>query len=187
MALQLLYTNSPTFQGDQPFPAKSLGGFISNTLVEDRLNNLFDSISKYGLYLNKPQYRCIALYNDSPTVTLTGLQVYIEEAEDSDANIQGVVSVGQGTTTTDDCGDLKAEQTLSSVYSVPRSITFTQPTILAPLVLGDLAPQVYKILWIKRAIDNTLLPLSDADLEEIRLGTLVLPTQENISLKFDWT
>ena len=72
--MQLYYTTTTGYNGEQPNPERSLGGFKSSTPVaNDDFSNIFDEISLMTMKSGRDEYRAIVLKNefDTPCTNIT--------------------------------------------------------------------------------------------------------------------
>ncbi len=175
--------------GQTSTPAQSLGGYISITGVQNAvLGNVFGLVSQYAKQLNRPEYRIIAIHNDS-TSTLTNLKAYFGyDEDDSDSGtideVEAMFSVGYQTPSVDNCGELYT-QSLATPNQAPYSVTFSEALGEdEALALPDLAADGYLIIFLRRILDP--VQLTDEELAEITAGDVILNTEENVYLTFSW-
>ena len=190
--MKIFYTGAPSFESVQKIPANSLGGYISSSEVPNALlSNVFDSITKLTISKNKPEYRVLAIYNDSGA-TLTGLKAHFTYPLSDDSPATDIADahfkIASATPQVDSCGDLFIDS-IGSSNARPYGITFVEADgVLNALSLPDLAASSYLIIYLQRTLDADLQqPLSDEDLLAILNQTLVLSTEEEIELTFSWT
>lgn len=190
--MKIFYTGATAPNIAQPDPSKSLGLYPSVTEIQNAsLNNLFDALSKYTIQNGRDEVRAIILSNED-VVTYSSLRAFIEHPDDSASDDvladSCTFKLAYVNLTTDSCGDIVFPYSVSNQYALPYNVTFVDANDFdEALVLPNLPPDTMIGLWIKRTITPAARqPLSNDDLVAILDGTLVLDTQENISLKFDW-
>lgn len=190
MELELYFTGASVFDQPQLDKDKSLGGFISSSLLPNAMiGNLFGDISPYGIQINKKEIRVIAIKNNT-LATMTNLKAWFHyPLNDDSESVQddSLYEIGYGEILVTDCGDLMVEQ-LASIYATPYTVTFSPAVSQSnALVLPDLTAGSYLGIYIRRILNPDLQqPLSDDELLEILEGTIVPETQENINLHFAW-
>lgn len=191
---QFFYTGGQGIQSDS---SKSLGGYISTSLVGNQVNgNIWGDISQLTKATNKSEYRVIAIKNVGDTIA-TNLTLQInyprsDDASDSDNQIDfinilsGFIKVGYAIPAPDQCGDLFSE-TLPTIYSKPLSIALTDASV-QPLQLPNIAVGGYVCIYMQRTLNPTFLQaLSTKDLVDIMNRTVTLDTVEDILMLLHWT
>lgn len=124
-------------------PNASLGGVIS---ANDAPASLFDNVSSAEALTGDVEYRCFYLRNTNGTLTALGLRVWIQ-ANTPAADTQ--VAIGLGTAAIS-----AAEQTVANENIAPVGVTFSEPANEgAGLLVGDLAPNAFKSVWVRRTIN----------------------------------
>ena len=189
--MKVLYTGATKFEAEQKLPEASLGNYISSTEVPNGLlSNIFDTISRYTVKLNKAEIRVIAIQNDDLT-TLTGLKAWFEYPNSADSTPgdtnDAYMKIGVAAVKVDDCGDLYIDK-IGSSYAVPYSVTLYEADAEEnALNLPDLTANGYLIIYLQRILDpiTQVVPTSD-ELEAILNGTTILPTTEEVQLIFSW-
>lgn len=189
--VELYYTGATQFLADQTDPSLSLGGFISCTLVaNDIVGNLFGSLSKSLISLNKFQTRVIAIRNNTGS-DISGLNAYFNLPIDSEGNPENLAQyeIGYQQPQVDvECGDLKVEN-LSSQFALPFMNTFFQAAngVTQAISLPNLSNNAYLGIYVRRKPTETTVAGFDTDaLQDIFDGDVVLNKEEQISLVFDW-
>ena len=110
----------------------SLGGAItSNELTTALLNDLFDDVLSSEATSGRTEYRCVYLQNKHATLTLRTTSLFIV-ANDSNPGVNCAIGL-------DPAGLDGVATTIADETGVPAGVTFSEPTTLAPLSLGDLA------------------------------------------------
>lgn len=137
------YTNSPEANQPQPVASKSIGGFVSSSVVpNDVLNEVFSGISM-NTEDNK-QYRLLALRNTMQT-TAENLMLKFFLNEDAISSFE----VALVAPATDKCGDFVFEQ-IASQYSKPFTGDFTPIADGSVLSAGDLEAGQVLGIWLCR-------------------------------------
>lgn len=188
---ELYYTGAIEFLADQNDPSQSLGGFISCTLVpNDIVGNLFGTLSKSLISLNKYQTRVIAVKNDTGS-DITGLNAYFVLPVDSEGNFDNFAQyeIGYQQPQVDsNTGDLKLEK-LANQFALPFMETSFQVAngVSQAIALPNLSDQSYLGIYIRRKPTPETVAGFDTDtLQDIFDGDIVLNKEEQISLVFDW-
>lgn len=189
--MKIYYTGAKTYLGIQKDPSISLGGLISSTEIPNGLlSNLFGTLSRYTIQQGKPEMRVVVVKNDEASL-LAGLKAYFtypndDQSPSTDTN-ECTFLIGYGAVSSNDCGDLSVES-LSSIYSLPYTVTLQSAVGVGEAIdLPNLDVDSYLGIFIKRVVkSSTQAVRSDTDLAAILAGTLVLETQEDISLTFAW-
>lgn len=187
--MKFFYTNSVKFNQTQLDSSKSLGGYISSSVIPNNLvGNIFGDLTAFTKNQNQDEFRALAIQNDG-TVTLTGLRVFLDI--DDQASGEGndfSYELGYLSPSTDDCGDLLSEL-LPNPYAQPYTVTFYNVDgEVNALALPNLDAGDYFVFYIKRTLlDSSLQPLTTDQYVAILNKTLVLPTKETIPLIVKWT
>ena len=151
--MRFYYTGAKIFKQNQTDPLKSIGGFISGTVIPNNsFDNLFGEISDYTSENNIEEFRGIALKNETGK-DITGISLTITYPLNPLAKFEFSKA---------ELKDNEMER-LSSANSTPYIANLIEPLI--PMLLGDLKKDEYLGLWIKRtaltnpkfAIDTSLL------------------------------
>ena len=193
MALKLYLSGAGSAGGSNSDVSKSLGQYPSTVGVEnDLLGNLFGTLSKYTIQKGRAECAAIVLSNED-TFTYTNLKTWIRYSDDSDSE-DGVVDdcefeLGYASLILDSCGDPVFKYSITNPNSSPMGVTFVSAdSDVNFLSLPDMAAGTMLGLWIRRKISTAAqLPRSTEDLVAILDGTLILPTTEQVELKFDYT
>src|SRR5689334_10525241 len=84
----LLYTGAESANDAQIQPERSLGGYVSSSMVANGMvNSIFSTISKTTVDKNKRDTRLIALKNTTGA-TLDNVQIWIERGEGSYSRVK---------------------------------------------------------------------------------------------------
>lgn len=152
----LFYTGPDQAGGVQKLPEKSLGGFVSSSIVPNsQFNNLFPKLSKSEVDRESQIIRVIALKNLTGA-TITGITIYPVLPVGSYIEI----SMGVAQPFLDGCGNENYEQvsedslpymTTLNIYSQGTPLVFSQP-LLANKSIG---------LFITRSINEDNVPNFD--------------------------
>jgi len=187
--MKFYYTGNKKGGLPQPQGDLSLGGYVATSEVPDALlANLFDQVSLYTQRLNKAEYRVIALFNDE-TTTYANLKVWIDYLNQASDEVDaGVFQLGYAAFKADNCGDLYVDS-LGNAQAAPRGVTLVGADGESnALALPNLEAGMYLALYLRRSLNPAFLaPLSDADLQSIRDGNLVLPVEEEVLVQLSWS
>jgi hypothetical protein len=150
----LFYTGSDQPLGIQKLPEKSLGGFISSSIVPNsQLNNLYSTLTKSDIDNDYSVIRILALTNITSS-TITGITIYPILPTNPYIDIQLAVVLPF----VDSCGNLNFER-LSSDTSLPYYADFADYTSSSPLVYSTpLAAGASLGLFILRKINQSNVP-----------------------------
>lgn len=142
-------------------PDESLGGARSDTEVADGvLNNLFDQVTGAEAAAGDISYRCIYLINENTTLTLQASETFIQQ---NTISPDTQVAMGLGTSP---IGGV--EQSIPDEKTAPTGVVFTEPGTTTPLIVGDLAPNATKAVWIRWTVNAGAAPVA-SDQSIIRL------------------
>lgn len=191
------YTGASGFLKDQTDSSKSLGGYISDSIVGNQVTgNIFGDISALTKVTNKTEYRVVAIKNTGD-VTATNVQLDIIYPQNTDVSasdnqpdylniISSSLKVGYLVPSVDACGDLTSEQ-LPTIYSKPNTVTL-QDASTAPLILPNIAAGSYICLYFSRTLNPAFLqPLNNQFLVDVLNGVATLQTQEDFDLQLHWS
>jgi len=155
--MRFLYTGSQLYLTPQNDPYKSLGGFVSSSVVPNgRLNSLFADASYSGVTVGSVECRALILQNESG-VTVNSLTLGYQYSANPDFDIQiAVVTLNSN----------QIMEQIGNARDLPYIGTFSEanidPSIPVDnsLQLGSLAANACLGVWIKR-IQNvqTLTPV----------------------------
>lgn len=125
--------------------ANSLGGAITATqLIDGLLNDLYDNILAAESALGATDYRCIYFQNKNATLTYQAAILLIaSNAPNPNVNCQ----IGL-----DPAGLNGVAAVIVDEFTPPVGVTFSEPAIGTPFVLGDMAPDEFYPLWIARTV-----------------------------------
>ncbi len=149
--MRLYYTNSPKPNQPQLDANKSLGGYISSSIIpNDIKHSLFSEASYYTLKNRYTQIRCFALKNTNGS-GIENITLSFKFNEDNLFNYYIIVSQP----TQDECGDVF--ELIQNDFSSPYEGTFEeiideQILSLDSIVLAD--GEVVG-LWLKRVLKET--------------------------------
>lgn len=142
--IKLYYTGASAPLEPQTEPNKSLGGFISSTVIPNsRINTIFRDESIYSKSKNTPEVICIAIKNET-AVDLENLKLFSEISETYEVHA-AVVSPSE-----DSCSNLTFE-TLESQEELPYYGEFNNVTNLEnEILLGTLSGNSYLGLFLQK-------------------------------------
>ena len=122
---------------------------VTDITSSNKKNELFDSVKRYESHFGDTEYRCFFVTNTHLTETMWDIKIFINSQPVSkvDTLQMGLdpASVGDGFTT-------GVAVTVADENTAPAGVTFSIPTKLNPLVIGDLAPLKCKAVWVKRIV-----------------------------------
>jgi hypothetical protein len=133
-------------------PAASIGGARSTTEVNWAA--LFDTVSSAEGAAGDVEYRCVYFFNDHPTLTLEAAKVWIQaNTPSADTTIDiGLAAAGASAT----------ETAVANESTAPAGVTFlaaaNEGTALS---LGNLAPDAYHGVWVRRTVTAGAAAASD--------------------------
>jgi hypothetical protein len=115
----------------------------------NKKNELFDSIKRAEAHFGDTEYRSFYIANTHATEAMWQVKVYIDSQPVSGIDTLELgldpAGIGNGSTT-------GVAVTIVDESTAPVGVTFTTPTKLAPLVIGDLLPYECAAVWIKRTV-----------------------------------
>lgn len=131
-------------------PDASTGGARSTTTVVP--SDLFDDVSAAEATAGDTEYRCFYVFNDHATLTLQSAKIFIDTNTSGDR-----ISIAL-----DGAGKNGEAETEADESTAPTGETFSQPANYAGgLSLGDLAPDEYYAVWVKRVIPSSASGATD--------------------------
>jgi hypothetical protein len=149
--LRTLYTTAagPGNANPQPEPAASLGGYASHTPWSGgTLHDLFGPRSSNDQAAGVVDYRCVYVYNASPTETVFGATAYLVSPVEGGCDFD----IGLDPTPVSFVGSGDAQAvSVASPTAAPAGVSFVTPSGPASgVVLGDLPPGTGRALWWRR-------------------------------------
>lgn len=129
-------------------PNASLGGARSNTAwTGGVLHDLFDKITGEENANSDVEYRCIYVRNEHATLTAELVGVFINSQVAGGASLSIAIA--------DEAVNATAE-TIVDENTAPSGPTFSAPTTAGTaLQIGDLAPNAFRAIWLRRTAANT--------------------------------
>ena len=175
----LYYSGASKYEGSQPDPFQSLGGYPSNSKVQNGLlNNLFGTISQGQMIDGSVEKRLIVLKNTSGSTQNISLYYDIKSIDSINSYRMALV-----TPTSDGCGGFYFEEIANGLAS-PVSAVFADNRgsgngLTASVDNGD-----YLGIWIERRVSKVL------GSNEISCATLIANssnenTSTSIALSFN--
>lgn len=168
--MQIFYSGADQPGTPQPDSSKSLGGYVSGSLLPNgRLSNIFPSISKSTVLKTQGDIRLIVLKNNDISA-YSGIIIYTNVAG-SHIKLQ-LAAVAPAI---DGCGNPVFESVMDG-NTLPYQATLSyQEGSGNPINVSTLAAGGYIGLWIYREIDQTTFPALNADpsLNAQDLATLI--------------
>ena len=178
------YTGAVKNGQSQQIPAKSLGGWISNSVIPNSmLGNLFAGISESMIQNPKTQIRVIALQN--LTGSTKNIKIYTETPVDSYSTFK--IGVAQPMIDPD-CGPFF--ETLHSDESLPYTTQVeSHEGVLNAIEVNGFLNNAYVALFIVRELKTTIPGYKGAEIPcetyEEQFGQAV-ETEDSISIKIDY-
>jgi len=125
----------------------SLGGARSSTEVTDNtVSNLFDTVDGTESLAGDTEYRCIYIYNNHGTLSMTNVRVYISS---NTTSADDTWTIGLGTAAIN-----ATEQTVVDENTSPTGVTFSAPTTYAGgLASADIPAGQHRSVWYKRVVN----------------------------------
>lgn len=122
-----------------------LGGPINlqQEVISNLLDTLFDPVTGLESANGAVDYRCIYVANKNQTDTLFNAGIYIDSVL---AQVTQRHDIGLGSALNG-----MPEQTIPNDITAPSAVTFTRADVASPLVIGDMPPNDYKAIWIRRS------------------------------------
>lgn len=147
--MRLFYTGASKTDAAQAEPSKSIGGFVSSTMVPSGLeNSLFSNASQTQMREGGSEYVLVSLKNTSGA-DVTLIKVYYEQ---TDMNLY-TIEMGLILPAIDKCGDPVYEKTMNSNAS-PIGVTFTDNITVANAIdVASLEADAHIGVWVKRTIN----------------------------------
>ena len=122
----------------------SLGGGISTFVVPTGLNLFYDDVDFDEALTGSTSYRCFYVKNENLSDTYTGAAIYIAVRTPSPSTS---CELGLGTS-----GLNGTEQSITAEEIAPVGVNFFATSEGSPLAIGDLGPNEYYPVWIKRIV-----------------------------------
>lgn len=133
----------------------SLGGAITaNQLTSGLLNDLWDDVTATESSTGDTEYRCIYVQNKNLTLTLQTAGVYID-TNSPNPNVTCAIGL-------DPAGLNGVATTVADESTPPAGVSFTTPDSGSPLTIGNMAPDDFQAIWIRRVV-TAGAPASAAD------------------------
>lgn len=147
--MRLFYTGASKTGAAQNEPSKSIGGYVSSSMVPSGLNNsLFSDTSQTQMKDGKPEYVLVSLKNTTGA-DKTDTKIYYEQTNQSLYTIQ----MGLIEPALDKCGDPVYEKTTNN-NAAPLGVTFTDNILLGGAInIPSLLIDAHMGVWIKRTIN----------------------------------
>lgn len=137
----------------QADPNASLGKYVATTEASATVNSLFDVITGPENAASTVDYRLVFVRNTHGSLTLLTSRVWLS----GDVSGGAVVAIGLDTTAKSDADSASAQAlTIANENTAPAGVSFSAPSDYAGgLVVGDLAPDEVKGIWIRRTAAST--------------------------------
>lgn len=154
--------SSPTGPGNSTAgsAATSFGDFMSSTAITDATdNNLFDDITGDENAASDVEYRSYFVYNNHGSLTWQTVTVWIS-SEVSGGAVAAIALDGVAVSAFNSAS-AQAEE-VANEGTAPTGESFTAPTTKGTgLVIGDMATQTVKAIWVRRTAANTAALTAD--------------------------
>jgi len=111
------------------------------------LHDLWDVVTGAENAASDVEYRAVYVRNEHATLTALGVVVYVS-AETAGGAALAIAIAGEAANV--------AIETVANENTAPVGEVFSTPTTLgAALAIGDLAPNAFRGLWLRRSAANT--------------------------------
>lgn len=157
----ILYYSGATSSGlDQNLPEKSLGGYISATIIQNgTLNNIFSTVSKVVVEKNQRDTRLIVLYNNSSS-DIYNVKLWIDNTVDDNHNNIIAAAVSPAF---DNCDNPYFEQ-IASTDALPYQATLAAHNGQGNAIeVGTVASGEYIGIWLSKTIKTADFPTCNGD------------------------
>jgi hypothetical protein len=180
------YTGSESFETQQPEPSKSLGGFVSSSVVPNgSLQNVFGRISLTTLQESTKEVRGLVLWNNTGG-TVTNVRAYLEYAIASASDRFSKIEFAVVTL----IGDGEQMEQIRTRNDEP----YQSGSWIEPIGVGNETVLVASMenntgigVWFRRTITNSN-PLSDVECEDLDTfySDLQQNASEDVTLEIQW-
>lgn len=152
--MQLFYSN-PLINNEPSDPQKSLGGYVSSSVVPNgRLNNLFATIDKSSIANNDSETKLIVLKN-TMAAAANSIRIWTQKGELFNFKIGAILPA------IDDC-QRSVFETIQQSSDIPyQSVLIEKEGESNALNVGSLDPQGCIGIWIMRTLDLTKFNAGD--------------------------
>jgi hypothetical protein len=113
--------------------------------VTNTMNAVFDDITFADALTGMTDYRCIYVKNAHGSESMLSFRIWLE---------QDPVGASTMTIGVDPGGVGFTANTIPNENTAPAGVTFSSPTINAPLTLGGISAGSFAAFWIKRVIPS---------------------------------
>lgn len=151
------YANPDASVGNQlgqRYPAKSLGGFVSQSVWPGlSLGDLFGDVSGQDNAAQAVDYRCLFFVNRHATLAATNLVAWLVDVAGSFTDL----AIGVDPTPATPLGT-QSPQAVATVSptAVPPGVTFSAPASqLDGIALGDIPAGYCRAVWLRRTATNS--------------------------------
>jgi len=132
----------------QANPNLALGKYMSLTAwAGGVLADLFSAVTGDANAAQTPEYRCVFLYNSHPTLTWTGVVMWVDGQ-----GTGATVSLGVDTTAAALAASASPQALeVANALTAPVGVSFSAPTSKGTgIAVGDIGPGRCKAVWFKR-------------------------------------
>lgn len=181
--MKLYYTNASKPDESQDQANKSLGGYVSDSLIpNDFFANVFSNFSLLDLSTKNSETYLLALKN---TLGKNVDDVILKFTIPDDSKF--VFKFAAVTPTYNSCADPEFEKIPNST-SKPMSATFNNVVSGTKYNIGDLNNTKFIGIWLRREFDeDKVVPKTCEELEEDYNNNVSESKQETISLEISWS
>lgn len=117
--------------------------------VQGVLHGVFGMVTSAAALLGSTEYRCLYIKNNHPTLTASGLRLYVHTPPMFDQSI----AIGVDTAEVGDGFQTGVAQAVASTSIAPENVVFSTPTQAADgLVVGALPPGSARAFWQRRTV-----------------------------------
>lgn len=145
----LYYSGASVPNSQQNLPEKSLGGYISSTVISNSiLNNIFSTVSKSVVEKNKRDTRLICLTNNTGS-TIYNCKIWIDNTVDNNHSNIIMAAVAPAI---DNCNNSYFEQ-IQSTEALPYQATLSPANgEVNAINIGEIASGESIGIWVSRSI-----------------------------------
>jgi hypothetical protein len=132
----------------------SLGKYVSTTAWAGGTNSLFDNITGDENAASTVDYRCFFVLNAHGTLTLENAVIYVSAEQAGGASV--AIALDSTAISLKGATPAQALEIANETTAPAGPLTFSTPTTKAGgLVIGNLAPNQVKAIWVRRTAANT--------------------------------
>ncbi len=182
--MKLLYTGASQANEEQKDPSKSLGGYISSTLVPNGvLQSIFSAASLLSIQQKKKEVRLIALHNES-TIIASNLILTFKLDEDTICDYKIAIVVPS----LDNCNNPSFER-IDSGNSLPYYAEFNTINNNEAIELPDLNANSYFGIWLMREYNESATEIKSCTVIQEEFDSpesTEISKEETLEMKISW-